>query len=302
MARASASLLAAVRLQLAALRGGGSEQYGSGATARRQQQLGCSGGAAKAGGRPRACRLPAWGAAARSAWAARERPAGWRASAACSGGGGGGGARRRRLRVSLPMAGSQQQAELRVRHAASLAPMAFGYQHFEGRGRAWVFSSRRAMYATAAAVGGVLSYYVYCIETVPYTGRRHSIMLVSPANERWMGQMVFNETEADRIGLRLMARACFDPAAAPAMLAKLNAVEKQGRGAAAQIPAFLRTHPLTEARVAMVEQELKEAYRLYGEAGCAAKRGAFSRGLAPVEGAWGPGWPGEAGGGGFRLG
>ena len=30
------------------------------------------------------------------------------------------------------------------------------------------------------------------------------------------------ETEADMIGLRLMARACFDPGAATAMLAKLD--------------------------------------------------------------------------------
>lgn len=42
------------------------------------------------------------------------------------------------------------------------------------------------------------------------------------------------EHEADVIGLRLMARACFDPSSAPLMLAKLNSKEKQmeqvGRG------------------------------------------------------------------------
>ncbi len=35
------------------------------------------------------------------------------------------------------------------------------------------------------------------------------------------------EHEADVIGLRLMARACFDPSSAPLMLAKLNSKEKE---------------------------------------------------------------------------
>ncbi|GFR49005.1 hypothetical protein Agub_g11026 [Astrephomene gubernaculifera] len=314
-----------------------------------------------------------------------------------------------------------------------------GYQHFKGRGGGWSFTGPRTAYTlTAVAAGGVL-YYVYCLEQVPYTGRWHSIMLVSAANERWMGRTTFEEQkaiaraegrllpdahpdvqrvrrlglaiaaaavdgggggrydhmrdaqwefavvdsampnafvvpggkvvvfsgllrllggsddelaavlahevahvlarhtaerlstlnvwtllnmtlrltlgfglpnvamymgiflpysrlaehEADVIGLRLMARACFDPAAAPAMLAKLNSKEKQmqKQSHVASVPYFLRTHPLTDDRVSLVEQQLPEAIRMFRDAGCAAKRSAFNRGWS----AWGGGG-GEEGG------
>lgn len=36
------------------------------------------------------------------------------------------------------------------------------------------------------------AYYVSCIETVPYTGRRHSIMFVSRRQEQALGRMVFD--------------------------------------------------------------------------------------------------------------
>lgn len=67
-----------------------------------------------------------------------------------------------------------------------------------------------------------------------------------------------SEHEADFIGLRLMARACYDPAGAPSMLSKLHRQEKQmeaaAGGGALRLPAFLRTHPLTEDRVDRVKK------------------------------------------------
>jgi predicted Zn-dependent protease len=53
------------------------------------------------------------------------------------------------------------------------------------------------------------------------------------------------EYEADAIGIRLLAKACYDPDANVTMLQKLNAV--QG-GAADRTPEFLSTHPLTTVR------------------------------------------------------
>ncbi|KXZ54546.1 hypothetical protein GPECTOR_4g611 [Gonium pectorale] len=74
-----------------------------------------------------------------------------------------------------------------------------GYTHFRGRGSGWSLSeggSRRALYVTGGLAAGFASYYVYCLEEVPYTGRRHSIMLVSRSGEQIMGKQLFEEVKA----------------------------------------------------------------------------------------------------------
>ncbi len=82
-------------------------------------------------------------------------------------------------------------------HPSPPAPR--GYQHFEGRGRAFAFASGpRGRLLLAAVVAGGLSYYLYCLETVPYTGRRHAIMLVSNASEQWMGRRLFEDVGGGR--------------------------------------------------------------------------------------------------------
>ncbi|TFY59203.1 hypothetical protein EVJ58_g5927 [Rhodofomes roseus] len=53
-----------------------------------------------------------------------------------------------------------------------------------------------------------------------------------------------HELEADKVGLRLMSRACYDPQAAPAMFTRLAKLE--GAGSRFQ---FLSTHPATEQRI-----------------------------------------------------
>lgn len=55
-----------------------------------------------------------------------------------------------------------------------------------------------------------------------------------------------NEQEADRIGLKTLARAKFDPRSMPAFFEKLqHASRYYGAGA----PEFLRTHPITSSRI-----------------------------------------------------
>jgi len=100
------------------------------------------------------------------------------------------------------------------------------------------------------------------------------------------------EHEADVIGLRLMARACYDPGACTTMLAKLNAKEQEAeRQSRFSTPAFLRTHPLTESRVDLVRKELPVAYKLYEESGCGLVQGMLQQFMQlldppPLE----PGW------------
>jgi predicted Zn-dependent protease len=57
-----------------------------------------------------------------------------------------------------------------------------------------------------------------------------------------------NEQEADRIGMQTMVDAGMDPHAAPAMFERMLAASRYS--SAERIPEFLRTHPLSESRIA----------------------------------------------------
>ena len=57
-----------------------------------------------------------------------------------------------------------------------------------------------------------------------------------------------NEAEADRIGMRILYDAGMDPYAAPAMFERMLAATRYS--SASRIPEFLRTHPLSEKRIA----------------------------------------------------
>ena len=87
------------------------------------------------------------------------------------------------------------------------------------------------------------------------------------------------ETEADVIGVRLAARACFDPSAAATVFEKLGEVERRasGGGGAGAVPNFMRTHPLSDRRVKRVKQELPAARLLFEKAGCALPRETLRR-------------------------
>lgn len=56
-----------------------------------------------------------------------------------------------------------------------------------------------------------------------------------------------NEEEADRIGMRVLAKAGYDPRAMPSFFEKLQQLSRYSQSGA---PEFLRTHPLTSDRIA----------------------------------------------------
>jgi len=57
-----------------------------------------------------------------------------------------------------------------------------------------------------------------------------------------------HEAEADRVGMRVMNEAGMDPYAAPAMFERMLAANRYS--GSSRIPEFLRTHPLSEKRIA----------------------------------------------------
>ncbi|TXS91297.1 M48 family metallopeptidase [Parahaliea maris] len=68
-----------------------------------------------------------------------------------------------------------------------------------------------------------------------------------------------NEAEADRVGMQTLADAGFDPHAAPAMFERMLQATRYAGGN--RVPEFLRTHPLSENRIA----DTRNRARLYPE-------------------------------------
>ena len=64
-------------------------------------------------------------------------------------------------------------------------------QHFENRAGRTSWLSGRWPWVLGAATLSSGAYYWSCMETVPYTGRRHSIMFVSRTQELALGRTVF---------------------------------------------------------------------------------------------------------------
>ncbi|KAI0246822.1 peptidase family M48-domain-containing protein [Lactifluus subvellereus] len=83
------------------------------------------------------------------------------------------------------------------------------------------------------------------------------------------------EYEADKIGLRLSAKACFDPTAAPEMFKRLGALEKSASGLNV---SFLNTHPASDERVRQLQALLPDAFAVQASVcgGVADYMGAFS--------------------------
>mmetsp|Transcript_20714 Transcript_20714/g.62420 ORF Transcript_20714/g.62420 Transcript_20714/m.62420 type:complete len:383 (-) Transcript_20714:334-1482(-) len=70
------------------------------------------------------------------------------------------------------------------------------------------------------------------------------------------------ESEADMIGMDLAAQACFEPAAAALVHKKLGELDK--RMGADEMPAILRTHPVSDTRVSDIQAHLPKA-RVWAE-------------------------------------
>ena len=71
-----------------------------------------------------------------------------------------------------------------------------------------------------------------------------------------------HETEADRIGLLLMARACYDPRAA------LSVWQDMAQAAGGGPPEFLSTHPSHGSRIESLQGWMGEAIETRAAAGC----------------------------------
>lgn len=72
-----------------------------------------------------------------------------------------------------------------------------------------------------------------------------------------------HESEADKIGLRYMARAGYDPAEAIAFWQRMNHVAGSGGG---KPPEFMSTHPSDTTRIAQLRQLLPQAQAEYQRA------------------------------------
>ena len=73
------------------------------------------------------------------------------------------------------------------------------------------------------------------------------------------------ESEADHIGLILMAKAGYDPANAVPFWERMAALNKGGGGAG--LSRYLATHPPDEQRIADIKKELPEAEGYYARSG-----------------------------------
>ncbi len=72
-----------------------------------------------------------------------------------------------------------------------------------------------------------------------------------------------NEEEADRIGVQTLARAGFDPRAMPAFFERL---QQATRYSGSNLPDYLRTHPVTTARIADTRNRAEQyPYRQLGD-------------------------------------
>lgn len=78
-----------------------------------------------------------------------------------------------------------------------------------------------------------------------------------------------HESEADRIGMILMAQACYDPRAAPEVWQRM-AEQSQG------LPEILSTHPAHGTRTAQLSSHLDEAMTVRKNAGCPPLHGSSS--------------------------
>ncbi len=94
-------------------------------------------------------------------------------------------------------------------------------------------------------------------------GAQRTVMGIFGAGSKFGFALPFSrkhESEADYIGLILMARACYDPREAPRLW------ERMKKASGGRAPAeFASTHPSAETRIAQFEAWMPEAIKIYNE-------------------------------------
>lgn len=78
------------------------------------------------------------------------------------------------------------------------------------------------------------------------------------------------ESEADYIGLMMMAKSCYDPSQAVTVWECMQRAEK---ASGAQMPEWLSTHPANSTRIAKMQEWLPKAQEKRSEYGCAIASG-----------------------------
>ncbi|KAK5987190.1 Mitochondrial metalloendopeptidase OMA1 [Cladobotryum mycophilum] len=73
------------------------------------------------------------------------------------------------------------------------------------------------------------------------------------------------ESEADYIGLMMMAEACYDPRQAVGFWQRMESIQKSG---GQEVPEMLSTHPSNENRIAKISEWLPEAMKKRTESDC----------------------------------
>jgi predicted Zn-dependent protease len=81
-----------------------------------------------------------------------------------------------------------------------------------------------------------------------------------------------HETEADKIGMLLAARACYDPGALIRVFGRMEQAHHRHNQQRQQPPEFLSTHPSDASRIRTMKEWLPEPRRLAEREGCVALR------------------------------
>ncbi|KAL4168082.1 hypothetical protein KRP22_011486 [Phytophthora ramorum] len=84
------------------------------------------------------------------------------------------------------------------------------------------------------------------------------------------------ELEADSIGLRLMAQACYDPRASIQMNTSLGQIDKGSQF------KYFSTHPPSAERVQSLREQLHNALKVYEASGCGSRKQAFAKAMKPA--------------------
>ncbi|KAJ3521181.1 hypothetical protein NM208_g13409 [Fusarium decemcellulare] len=73
------------------------------------------------------------------------------------------------------------------------------------------------------------------------------------------------ESEADLIGLMMMAEACYDPRAAVGFWQRMDSLQRTG---GQEVPEMLSTHPSNENRIAKISEWMPQAMEKRMESDC----------------------------------